>query len=70
MGVAISAIHDQIKVADRKAEEKAKQDLDILQKMVDAQLDRYESEMTQKVSLSLSDPCNIDKMAENSYPQM
>jgi hypothetical protein len=47
MGAAISALRDEIKEADARAEEKAKQDLEILQKMVDAQLDKYESEMTQ-----------------------
>jgi hypothetical protein len=40
MGAAISAMRDSIKEADARAEEKAKQELEILQKMVVAQLDK------------------------------
>jgi hypothetical protein len=45
MGAAISAAREAISAADKAAEEKAKQDLDILQKMVDAQLDKYEAQL-------------------------
>lgn len=43
MGATISAMRDAL---NARTEEKAKEDLEILQKMVDVQLDRYESELT------------------------
>lgn len=46
MGAAISAMRDAITGGDVVAEEKAKQDLDILQKMVDGQLDKFEAQLT------------------------
>ena len=45
MGQAISAAREAIKAADEAAAEKTKQELDILQKMVDAQLDKYDAEL-------------------------
>ena len=45
MGAAISAARDSLREADEAAQAKAKQDLDIPQKMVDAVLDRYDAEL-------------------------
>lgn len=45
MGQAISALRESVKEADRVAEEKAKQDLDILQKLVDSKLDQFQAEI-------------------------
>lgn len=45
MGQAISAARDALTAADEAAKLKAQQDLDILQKMVDAVLNKYESEL-------------------------
>jgi len=43
MGVAISAARDAITVEDVSAQEEAQQELDILQKLVDGQLDKFEA---------------------------
>ena len=43
MGTAISAMRSTIKAADDAEAVKTKQNLDILQKLVDAQLDKYEA---------------------------
>jgi len=43
MGVAISAARDAITVEDGSAQEEAQQELDILQKSVDGQLDKFEA---------------------------
>jgi len=43
MGVAISAARNAITVGDVSAQEKAQQDLDTLQKLVDGQLDKFEA---------------------------
>ena len=43
MGPAISALRKAITAPDREAEEQAKQDLDILQRLVDTKLDEYEA---------------------------
>ena len=43
MGVAISAARDAITVEDVSAQEEAQQVLDILQKLVDGQLDKFEA---------------------------
>ena len=45
MGAAISAMRDAITGGDAAAQEKAMQDLDILQKMVDGQLDKFEAQL-------------------------
>ena len=46
MGQAISAARDALKASDDAAAASARQNLEILHKMVDAQLDKYESPMT------------------------
>ncbi|KAL8848618.1 MAG: hypothetical protein Q9221_006392 [Calogaya cf. arnoldii] len=48
MGAAISALRESLKEADRAMEEKKKQDLEIMQRMVDAQLDKYEADLNTK----------------------
>ncbi|KAL8785472.1 MAG: hypothetical protein Q9195_008615 [Heterodermia aff. obscurata] len=48
MGAAISTARDALKEDDEAAQTKAKQDLDILQKMVDAVLDRYDANLNEK----------------------
>ena len=45
MGQAISALRDSLTAGDAAAQAKAKQDVDILSKMVDAQLDKYEADL-------------------------
>ena len=45
MGQAISAARDEVKEIDKTAEDKAKQDLEILEKMVDNVLDKYEANL-------------------------
>ncbi|KAH8103436.1 hypothetical protein BXZ70DRAFT_1005856 [Cristinia sonorae] len=47
MGQTIAALRASIKEADAAAEEKAKQDLDILQKLVDAKLDGFEHQLNE-----------------------
>jgi len=48
MGEAISTMRSTIKAADVAENEKAKQNLDILQKLVNSQLDKYEAELNAK----------------------
>ncbi|KAL8998616.1 MAG: hypothetical protein Q9169_002367 [Polycauliona sp. 2 TL-2023] len=48
MGAAISALRENLQAADRAMEEKKKQDLEIMQRMVDAQLDKYEADLNAK----------------------
>jgi hypothetical protein len=45
MGLAISAARSALKAADDEAANKSKQNLEILEKLVDAQLDKYESHL-------------------------
>lgn len=45
MGAAISTLRETLKEGDRAIEEKKKQDLEIMQRMVDAQLDKYEADL-------------------------
>jgi hypothetical protein len=47
MGQIISAARAAVKVADKEAEEKAKQDLDILQKLVDSKLNEFQSQLNE-----------------------
>ncbi|CAL8582355.1 hypothetical protein XPA_008022 [Xanthoria parietina] len=48
MGAAISALREALTEGDRAIEEKKKQDLEIMQRMVDAQLDKYEADLNTK----------------------
>ncbi|KAI4090497.1 MAG: hypothetical protein LQ339_008356 [Xanthoria mediterranea] len=48
MGAAISTLRETLKEGDRAIEEKKKQDLEIMQRMVDAQLDKYEADLNTK----------------------
>lgn len=50
MGQVISALRVSVKEADRGAEEKAKQDLDILQTLVDSKLDQFQAEVNAQVN--------------------
>ena len=54
MGAAISAVWENLEEADRAMEEKKKQDLEIMQRMVDAQLDKYEGELNTSVAPHIS----------------
>ena len=47
MGQVISAIRESVREADKVAEEKAKQDLDILQKLVDSKLNQFQHELNE-----------------------
>lgn len=47
MGQAISAMRESVKEADKIAEEKAKQELDILQKLVDSKLNEFQFEINE-----------------------
>ncbi|KAJ5388167.1 hypothetical protein N7509_010708 [Penicillium cosmopolitanum] len=48
MGQAISAMRESVKEADKIAEEKAKQELDILQKLVDSKLNEFQFEINER----------------------
>ncbi|KAJ5242601.1 uncharacterized protein N7469_000928 [Penicillium citrinum] len=48
MGQVISAIRESVREADKVAEEKAKQDLDILQKLVDSKLNQFQHELNER----------------------
>jgi len=45
MGTAISAMRSAIKAGDEAEATKTKQNLEVLQKLVDAQLDKYEAHL-------------------------
>lgn len=45
MGQAISAARASIKAADEEAKDKAKQDLDVLAKALDSQLNEFEARL-------------------------
>jgi hypothetical protein len=45
MGVAISALRAQIGAADDDVKKKAEQNLEVLQKAVDSQLNEFESQL-------------------------
>ena len=47
MGQLISSARDALKQADNDAEKKTKQDLDILQKLVDLKLDEFQSQLNE-----------------------
>ena len=52
MGAAISAVRGELSKADEEAARKAKQDLEILQKMLDTQLDTFENQINEYVTRS------------------
>lgn len=45
MGAAISAMRSSLKEADNAEAKKTKQDLEMLQQLADAKLDKFEAEM-------------------------